>query len=518
MSPRTPKSRKAKKKDEYHTDPDSEYEEDDEVTLAESDGDDFVIAFAGLSVNAITEGRRFAWSKQNKARIVQRALSGNTPFTAHSLPTPYQLLELAHDLELPLNRGKEVAKICVTKLVDCIQYVMSPKCLPGLIEERKRGDDWSIAVSKALIKAASSDSFSWRSITSGEIAEDHADRGRTFRELKNVNEMGKTELIKRTMDMLVRGDVITKDARNNPHTPLNVDLSWLKSPSPSPAPTSPMPPAALSRSRKSGYYGNFITSNSKSGHSVGGYASDTDTDTDTELEPFPLKAKKQQSPGTPSKSVSKHKKSSPDGNVKVSGRKPEKSTPFNKYLADDSDSEDEVPASKRKTKTIKKHLWTQSESEDEVPLAKHKMPKSLKEQLKSAATPSTSDDEYPTQKQITSKSESTAKEQLDGLLNMLSKQADSSAKKPSKPKQVDDFATKLSTDTAEPTPDKLRSEVMIAMLEKGIPDHLHGLVQTLRTCGMTPAEIATILMSKMSNEQNAASSNTTAANTNLLDF
>ncbi|KXT07797.1 hypothetical protein AC579_10256 [Pseudocercospora musae] len=514
MSPRTPKSRKAKKKDEYYTDPASEYDEDDETGLAESHGDDFVLAFAGLSVKAITEGRRFTWSKQTRARFVQRALVGNTPFTAHSLPTPLQLLELAHDLELPLNRGKEVAKICVAKLVDCIQYVMSPKCLPGLIEERKRGDEWSISVSKALFKAASSDSFSWRAITSGEIAEDHADRGRTFRELKNVNEVGKTELIKRTMDLLVRGAVITKDTRKSPHTPLNIDLSWLKSPSPSPARTSSMPPPALSN-----------------------YASDTDSD--TELEPFPPKAKKQHSSGTPSRSSSKHNKSFPDDDGEVLGRK---STPFNKYLTDDSDTEDVVPASKRKTKTVKthQHLWAQSESEDEVLATKHKTPKSLKEQLKSAAKLSTSDDDNPAP-EVESKSKSTAKEQLDSLLSMLSKQVDSPKKKlpkqvdnspkkklpkqvddsPKKlPKQVDDSPTKLSTSTnpTETTPDMLRSQVMIAILEKGIPDHLHSLVQTLRTCGMTPAEIATILMSKMSNEQTVAPSDMASSNDDLLDL
>ena len=81
-----------------------------------------------------------------------------------------------------------------------------------------------------------------------------------------------------------------------------------------------------------------------------------------------------------------------------------------------------------------------------------------------------------------------------------------------------DSPTKLSANTAKITPDKLPDEVMIAMLEQSLPDHLHGLVQTLRTCGITPTEIATILMAKMSDEQNAASSDTTPANNDLLDL
>ncbi|KAF7185630.1 hypothetical protein HII31_13025 [Pseudocercospora fuligena] len=426
MSSRTPKSRKAKKRDEYYNDPASEYEEDDEIEFVESDRDEFILAFTGLSVNTITEYRRFTWPKQEKARIVQHALVGRKCVSLGRSQIPSSILINLQPLYSSLSTNaipapatgprpgiasgpRQASRQEMHNQVGRL-HPMSPKCFPVLIEERKRGDDCPIHASKALISAESSDFLSWRAITSGEVAKDHADRGRTTCKLKNVNEMGKTELIKRTMDMLVRGNVITKDTCKSPQTPLNTDLSWLKSPSPGPAATSPMPPAAINKSRKAGYYSNFTTSNNKSEYSGGGYASDTDSD--TELEPFPAKAKKQQSPGTSSKPPAKHKKSLLGDNDEVSGWKPGKTTSINKYLADDSDTEDE--------------------------------------------------------EQTKSKSESMAKEQLDGLLYMLWKQADGSSKKSSK--QVDNSPTKLSANTAKTTPDKLRDDVMIAMLEQDLTD------------------------------------------------
>ncbi|EME76989.1 uncharacterized protein MYCFIDRAFT_84409 [Pseudocercospora fijiensis CIRAD86] len=366
MPPRTrhSKHRKAMENIDFT---DADYTDNDHDAFS-SDEDDFVLAFGNLSVNAILEGRRFTWPKKAKALIVQHALAGDTPFAAHSLPTPYQLLTLGQALELPLNRGKEVAKICIDKLVAHVQNTLSPKGLPGLIEERRRSDgSWHIAVSKALIKEARRDTFTWHSITSGDVAEKHADCGRKFREIKNGNDTSKTALVKETMDLLVRGDVITKSSKTSPMK-AKPDLSWLKSPPPGPAATSPMPLPAIGKTRKSGYYGNFIASDTN-------YACSSDSGSESEPQSVVVKSKTKTKTRKP-----QEKMPSANANMDESPTPmPKKSTTANKYKyksikaggAYNCDSEDEIippKQSKSSSASAKKDMSysVQSDSEDEM--------------------------------------------------------------------------------------------------------------------------------------------------------
>lgn len=127
---------------------------------------------------------------------------------------------------MPFHRGKRVTRICLDKLIGCIQNTVSSKSLGGLIEERRINDGWEIAASKVLVKAVVTDTFTWSTIQTGELAAKHAAAGRKFKTLDGCNDMGKVELLNNCMDLLVRAQVRILTAFSPPLSPSYLDLCF----------------------------------------------------------------------------------------------------------------------------------------------------------------------------------------------------------------------------------------------------------------------------------------------------
>ncbi|EME76804.1 uncharacterized protein MYCFIDRAFT_217163 [Pseudocercospora fijiensis CIRAD86] len=192
----------------YDSDTEDSNVESDSST--DSDPEDFVAVFAGLTIGQLrgtSIGRANAsWTDQQKTVMFKSAIQHG--YSSKNVPTPSQLLQLCSDLNVPMHLGLRVAKACVTKIVSWITSNIDQTKTTGLITENcvgKLGNklQYEILVSEALIKAVREPDFSFsRSIQGGLVLRQHNECGRSFKRIKNMSNLSANSVTKHVVAQL----------------------------------------------------------------------------------------------------------------------------------------------------------------------------------------------------------------------------------------------------------------------------------------------------------------------------
>ncbi|KXS99768.1 hypothetical protein AC578_5888 [Pseudocercospora eumusae] len=188
----------------------SDSEVESSASESDSDLDDFVPVFAGLSIDVLRYNKRAnaTWSSAQKTTIFKIAIEN--VFCSKNLPNPDQLAQVCYAVGMPLNYGLRVLKTCVTKLLSWIQANVNQAATSGLISETCTGklgskNQYEIRIADALISAVQTPGFSFQeSIQGGKVQEEFRRTNGNMRKIRDLSGVGATQLIKDTVALLAR--------------------------------------------------------------------------------------------------------------------------------------------------------------------------------------------------------------------------------------------------------------------------------------------------------------------------
>ncbi|KAI5357407.1 hypothetical protein Slin15195_G129180 [Septoria linicola] len=174
---------------------DDEYAASGESDVYESDDDDYEIAFAGLSANAILavaiDGARkhATWTITDKTFLCRMAIQRG--FCAANLPLPQDSADLLDHFNIPYGQlGRRGTAVVVKKILGLITTTLCPAVLgPALrvkvVGMEGRGSVNEIRIAAAVFDAVNSSAFSFEWFKNGTIEDMHEAANRTFYTLTN---------------------------------------------------------------------------------------------------------------------------------------------------------------------------------------------------------------------------------------------------------------------------------------------------------------------------------------------